>query len=493
MGSPPDSTSSTHGYYLRLVLGISRLFSKKGVVILRKGGVLIAVKNNLVSIPRPDLDSDCEIVWCEVLLDKETILLGSYYRQESLGMISLDALDNSLSKVTKLAGNRHVILTWDFNLPSIDWATSSVPPGAKDANLCRRLLDIAHDFNLEQLVHEPTRYGPTSANTLDLVFISQSLTYYLTLKFYLDCSHRTVQQNWQVFKTTILALARKHYPVKLVKPQQKNPWFDRTLRRLTRKKQRLFKLAKKVNTPQAWSAYRKHRKVTTQAINKTRNNYVSGLLDENIHTKPKRFWNYIKSKRQDSVGIPALKVNNVIVSESKAKAEALNNYFKSVFCRDSPDNASPNLPPKDNITPLGNITVTVNGAIKLIDKLKPNKACGPDKVSARILKLAPTEVSVVLREIFQQSLDTGDIPDDWRHAFVTPIHKKDSGLRPKYEVVHVPVLTASSGTPYETTVTENSQTYLTGPAIRLLNKNNNYDTGNPSVYFPLLPVKHSQG
>ncbi|EDO31829.1 predicted protein [Nematostella vectensis] len=81
-----------------------------------KGGVLIAVKNNLVSIPPPDLDSDCEILWCEVLLDKETILLGSYYRQESLGMISLDALDNSLSKVTKLAGNRHVILTGDFNL-----------------------------------------------------------------------------------------------------------------------------------------------------------------------------------------------------------------------------------------------------------------------------------------------------------------------------------------------------------------------------------------
>ncbi|EDO45744.1 predicted protein [Nematostella vectensis] len=92
-----------------------------------KGGVLIAVKNNLVSIPRPGLDSDCEIVWCEVLLDKETNLLCSYYRQQSLGMISLDALDNFLSKVTKLAGNRHVILTGDFNLPSIDWATSSVP------------------------------------------------------------------------------------------------------------------------------------------------------------------------------------------------------------------------------------------------------------------------------------------------------------------------------------------------------------------------------
>ncbi|EDO35065.1 predicted protein [Nematostella vectensis] len=115
-----------------------------------KGGVLIAVNNNLVSIPRPDLDSDCEIIWCEVLLEKESILLGYYYRQESKGMDSLDALEVSLSKVVQSAGNRHIILTGDFNLPSIDWVTSNVPSGAKDVNLCKRLLDIAHDFHLEQ-------------------------------------------------------------------------------------------------------------------------------------------------------------------------------------------------------------------------------------------------------------------------------------------------------------------------------------------------------
>ena len=108
-----------------------------------------------------------------MLLEREAILLGSYYRPESTGMDSLDALEDSLTKVTQSAGNRHVILTGDFNLPSIDWVTSCVPTGARDASLCRRLLDIAHDFHLEQLVCEPTRYRPTSANTLDLVFLSK--------------------------------------------------------------------------------------------------------------------------------------------------------------------------------------------------------------------------------------------------------------------------------------------------------------------------------
>ena len=99
-----------------------------------KGGVLIAVKNNLVSIPRPDLDSDCEITRYKVLLEREAILIGSYYCPESTGMDSLDALEASLTKVTQSAGNRHVILTGDFNLPSIDWVTSCVPPGARECS-----------------------------------------------------------------------------------------------------------------------------------------------------------------------------------------------------------------------------------------------------------------------------------------------------------------------------------------------------------------------
>ncbi|EDO37639.1 predicted protein [Nematostella vectensis] len=204
-------------------------------------------------------------------------------------MDSLDALEVSLSKVVQSAGNRHIILTGDFNLPSIDWVTSNVPYGAKDVNLCKRLLDIAHDFHLEQLVHEPTRYGPTSANTLDLVFSSkpdllsdiqvipgvsdheqvvaridrfvdhgfsqeregfdfnkgnlqdfcQDMKAFAAF-FMQNCSQRSVHENWQIFKTTILSLANKHYPVKILKPQRKNQWFDRSLRRAFRKKTSLI-------------------------------------------------------------------------------------------------------------------------------------------------------------------------------------------------------------------------------------------------------------
>ena len=302
--------------------------------------------------------------------------------------------------------------------------------------------NVAHDFHLEQLVCEPTRYGPTSANTLDLVFSSKPDLLYdvrvipgvsdheqvvahinrlvsnatppqrkvfdfnkgnsqdfcpdmkaFSVSFLETCPLRSVHENWQ-----ILSLVNKHYPEKLLKTQRKNPWLNRALRRSTRKKRRLFKVAKLRNTASAWAAYRQQRKMTTIAIKSARNSFVSGLLDENLKSQPKRFLKYIKSRQQDCVGIPALRSESGTLSDPKEKAETLNNYFKSVFKTDAPNDTLPTLAPKD-IPAIGNICVTVNGIVKLLNLLKPNKACGPDKVSAGILKLAPEETAVILRGI----------------------------------------------------------------------------------------------
>ena len=45
--------------------------------------------------------------------------------------------------------------------------------------------------------------------------------------------------------------------------------------------------------------------------------------------------------------------------------------------------------------------------------------------SAQLLKLIPDDSAVILKSIFQQFLDSGNVPNDWKHALVTPIHKKD--------------------------------------------------------------------
>ena len=73
--------------------------------------------------------------------------------------------------------------------------------------------------------------------------------------------------------------------------------------------------------------------------------------------------------------------------------------------------------------------------VKLIKVLKPSKALGPDELHHRVLKLA-TELVSVFAHLFQQSIDTGEIPKEWSLANICPLFKKsDRSLACNYRPV----------------------------------------------------------
>lgn len=205
------------------------------------------------------------------------------------------SLEESLLKAFSAASNHLLILSGDFNLPGIDWTTRSVKPSARDSHLCHRLLDVTNDLHLSQMVLEPTRRCDTTANILDLLFVSKPdlvsnvsvsdglsdhdvvlATFSYNLKYnntpyrkifdfrrgdqdaflqdmrsfstqFLSTNpdERSVEENWGLFKTSTLNIAAKHFPQRTVKHQHSNPWFSRELRRRVRKKQRLYRQAKR--------------------------------------------------------------------------------------------------------------------------------------------------------------------------------------------------------------------------------------------------------
>ena len=70
------------------------------------------------------------------------------------------------------------------------------------------------------------------------------------------------------------------------------------------------------------------------------------------------------------------------------------------------------------------IQVSANGIVKLLTNLKPHKAAGPDNIQARVLKELKTEIAPILEDIFQTSLNQGELPDDWKHANIAAAFKK---------------------------------------------------------------------
>ena len=61
-----------------------------------------------------------------------------------------------------------------------------------------------------------------------------------------------------------------------------------------------------------------------------------------------------------------------------------------------------------------------------LSELDTTKACGPDKIPARLLKECSEQIAPSLCSHFNHSLSLGQIPLEWKSTDVTPIHKKDS-------------------------------------------------------------------
>ena len=60
----------------------------------------------------------------------------------------------------------------------------------------------------------------------------------------------------------------------------------------------------------------------------------------------------------------------------------------------------------------------------------PSKASGPDQVPARLLKELSKELAPVVTALYKQSFDTGDVPEEWTTAWITPVFKKGSRSDP---------------------------------------------------------------
>ena len=85
---------------------------------------------------------------------------------------------------------------------------------------------------------------------------------------------------------------------------------------------------------------------------------------------------------------------------------------------------------------MDDIVVSKEGVIRLLKGLSPSKTLGPDELHPRVLKELATELGPVFAHLFQQSIDTGEIPKEWSLANICPLFKKsDRSLACNYRPV----------------------------------------------------------
>ena len=220
----------------------------------------------------------------------------------------------------------------------------------------------------------------------------------------------------------------KHIPQKKITSRWNLPWITTDIKRLCRRKKRGWDAGKHHRNSHAWKRYLKLNKQVKDMLQKAHRDYIDNILNVNITENPKKVYSYIKHKKSGESSIPALKPDQVVVSDLTEKAEALNVQYTSQFTRE-PDDNLPEIE-GDQVPAMPDINFTAPGIEKLLNNLNPSKASGPDLLPTRILKMVSSEIAPTLCAVYQQSYDTGQVPTDWRQANITAVVKKGDKTNP---------------------------------------------------------------
>ena len=142
-----------------------------------------------------------------------------------------------------------------------------------------------------------------------------------------------------------------HIPTKIISKRNQTPWIKRRIKRMHKRKQRVFNSYKQQRDSASYQTFSKQRKLTYTETRNAHRRYISTICSDS----PKRLWSYIKSLKVDNIGIQTLNNNNKLESDSRLKAKILNSQFKSVFTHENV-----NLPqePSTNIYPMSDIIIT---------------------------------------------------------------------------------------------------------------------------------------
>ena len=211
----------------------------------------------------------------------------------------------------------------DFNAPDLKW--NYLEPTNCSLN-SERLLEIIDEHGLTQLVKAPT----TDDNILDLVLTNNvniinnvrvvpgisdhdMVLFEVNLacrrkkpvrrKIYMrkraDTTH--IEKELQDFANDFEEMKNESVDVKwnmfqqrLTTSRHNLPWFNRSLRRQTRKKQRLYNRAKKSGRQSDWKKFKLVRKQVRKNLNRSRNDYLSDFFGDSLKQNPKAFWSHVK-------------------------------------------------------------------------------------------------------------------------------------------------------------------------------------------------------
>ena len=199
--------------------------------------------------------------------------------------------------------------------------------------------------------------------------------------------------------------------------------------------------AKKSRKVEDWEKYKKVRNLVTQRIRKAKIQFFE-KLSEQSKGNPKKAWREVNRLLGSTCkhGINSIRTDSHVLTERQDIADEFGRYFSSIVgvsdCEVISGDVCARLRGCENEFKFDR--VKEEEVLALLRSLDPNKAVGSDEVSAKILRVAAAGISGSLTSLFNYSLESGELPGEWKSAHITPVPKGgDSEVVVSYRPVSV--------------------------------------------------------
>ncbi|XP_028412551.1 uncharacterized protein LOC114535443 [Dendronephthya gigantea] len=445
---------------------------------MRGGGVALYIAQSLAFKRQNDLENiDLDLLWVEIKMNGVTLLCGVCYRPPNNSLeettFFLDALQTVIDKI-RLNQHLPMMIVGDLNAHYDRNKLLSTTFG-------NRFYQWLECNALSQIIDEPTRVTYNTATILDVI-ITNCPRYFVhqgTFSPPTNCDHSYIYAKMsfthskpKAFKRHIWDFANinmtmlnedlsninwencirdstqidnvygnwfRHFrfiidnyiPNKIVviRPRDK-PWMISAVRTAIRKRNRLLKQFSKRKTDFLWRRYKNQRNYTMWLIREAKTSYYRKLNNKlsDPSLGPKKWWSYIKSTlnhKNNYTSIPPIRKGAEFVFHPKEKADLFNDYFVNQSRINDSNCQLPLLTYFQSDKTLSIIHTTEQEVLMLLERVDITKACGPDGIGNKILKLCSSGIHKSFTNFLNLSFQKGEYPTEWKRANVSPIYQKD--------------------------------------------------------------------
>ena len=284
------------------------------------------------------------------------------------------------------------------------------------------------------------------------VVIRRNFKHFNEMAFLSDLQNSSISNTMEIMDVNLAldhfihvfnSIVNIHAPFKKQRIQARtNPWFNSELTGMLQLKNKAWVLARKSGNPSHWVAFRQLRNTFTAAVRKAKSDFYLEAISE-CHSNPAKFWKIVNSvnDKRKATSLPALvKIGQSMFSDQNDICNAFNkhfadagNLFENLFENENMPQGSSGSMHEDAARHVSHVErhdsqfslepFIYDDIFNALLGIDPKKATGEDCLDPFVLKLAAPFISEHIMHIFNLSVTTCTVPNLWKMAQISPLHK----------------------------------------------------------------------